>query len=584
MTQRHWFLAAALSTGLASCSQPNSDSNPGDTGSLQIALTSAPADVACLKIAVAGSRSTTKAIDLTAAAPTTYTFKGLPVGIATVSAEAFAGACAGLGTDAVPSYLTEAPVSVRIDPVDLAKVVVKLIRNGRLSVDVDFENGVQPYLVPTAPGVITKALFTAGDSVNTKPDGTPYRMVGIPDGLGAFDNGDGTFTVLMNHEISTGGIVRAHGARGAFVSKWTIRKSDLTVTKGEDLIKQVVLWDPLASAYKAPASGVAFSRFCSADLPARSALFDAASGLGYDGALFMDGEEAGNEGRAMAHALDGTSYELPRLGKMSFENSVANPKAAAFTIVALTDDGGPAQVYVYVGTKTNAGSPVDKAGLTNGKLYGVKVTGFTSEPPAAGIPAGTAFTLVDLGNVENKTGVALDADSVAAGVTSFQRPEDSAWDPSNPSDLYFVTTASFTGFSRLWRLHFTDLGNPAAGGTIDMLLDGTEGQKMFDNLTVNKKGQVTLQEDVGNQDHLGKVWRYDIATDKLTQVAQHNPFYFAPGAPQFLTRDEESSGVIDVSDILGPGWYLMDVQAHYATDVELVEGGQLLAVFDPAAK
>ncbi len=26
-------------------------------------------------------------------------------------------------------------------------------------------------------------------------------MVGIPDGLGAFDNHDGTFTVLMNHEL-----------------------------------------------------------------------------------------------------------------------------------------------------------------------------------------------------------------------------------------------------------------------------------------------------------------------------------------------------------------------------------------------
>ena len=56
-----------------------------------------------------------------------------------------------------------------------------------------------PYIVRSVPGVVTKSILTVGDSVNLKPDGiTPYRLVGIPDGLGAFDNGDGTFTLLMN--------------------------------------------------------------------------------------------------------------------------------------------------------------------------------------------------------------------------------------------------------------------------------------------------------------------------------------------------------------------------------------------------
>ncbi len=36
--------------------------------------------------------------------------------------------------------------------------------------------------------------------------------------------------------------------------------------------------------------------------------------------------------------------------------------------------------------------------------------------------------------------------------------------------------------------------------------------------------------------------------------------------------------------ILGPGWFMFDVQVHKAsTDPELVEGGQLLAMFvDPS--
>ena len=46
----------------------------------------------------------------------------------------------------------------------------------------------------------------------------------------------------------------------------------------------------------------------------------------------MNGEESGAEGRTFAHvvtgAQGGSSYELPYLGRMAFENSVANPGPA----------------------------------------------------------------------------------------------------------------------------------------------------------------------------------------------------------------------------------------------------------------
>ena len=443
-----------------------------------------------------------------------------------------------------------------------------------------------PYVVRSQPGVVTKAILTVGDSVNSKPDGAPYRMVGIPDGLGAFDNGDGTFSVLMHHELgATAGAVRAHGAKGAFVSKWTIRKDDLTVLKGEDLIQQIATWNATAGSYNAPAKGIVLNRLCSADLPAESAFY--ADGVGYNGRIFMDGEESGAEGRAFAHLMDGTSYELPRLGKFSWENSLANPATGAQTVVVGTDDSAGGQIYVYVGAKTTSGSPIDRAGLTNGSLYGVKVSNVAAEDPATGIASGTSFTLHNFGNVENTNGTLLEANSVAAQVTGFQRPEDGAWDPSNPNDFYFVTTASFTGNSRLWRLHFDDLANLAAGGRIDMLLEGVEGgHRMLDNLTITRRGQVVIQEDPGNQDYIARIWRYSIANDTLSEIAHHDPDRFAPGAPSFLTRDEEASGVIDVSNILGEGWFLLDVQAHYNIgDPELVEGGQLLALhFPPGSK
>jgi len=442
-----------------------------------------------------------------------------------------------------------------------------------------------PYVIGSQHGIQTRSILTVGDAVGG------YRMVGIPDGLGAFDNGDGTFTVLMNHELpNSSGVTRAHGAKGAFVSKWVVRKDDLSVVSGQDLIQNVATWNPTTGSYNAPAKGVVLNRFCSATLAPKSAFFDSASGLGYDGRLFMNGEETSG-GRAFAHALDGTSYELPRLGKLAYENSAANPSTGTKTVVVSQDDTTPlGQVYVYVGNKTATGNPVAKAGLTNGSLYGISVSGFATEPAATGIPSGTPFTAVSLGNVENTTGAQLEAASTANGVTLFQRPEDGSWDSQNPNVYYFVTTASFDGFSRLWRLTFNDASNPAAGGTIDMLLAGTEDggtgarYHMLDNITVDGRGRVIAQEDPGNQAYVARVWQYDPASDELTQIAEHDPARFAPGGSAFLTQDEESSGVIDLSGILGEGWFLLDEQAHYPTDEELVEGGQLLAVHVPPGK
>ena len=80
------------------------------------------------------------------------------------------------------------------------------------------------YLAPVAPGW-RSGLITVGESVNDKPDASPYCMGGIPDRLGAYDNHDGTFIVLMNHELrEVAGVRRAHGGIGAFISQWTSRK------------------------------------------------------------------------------------------------------------------------------------------------------------------------------------------------------------------------------------------------------------------------------------------------------------------------------------------------------------------------
>ncbi len=471
-----------------------------------------------------------------------------------------------------------------------------------------------PYVTPVEPGVKTTAIFTVGDSINH------YKMVGIPDGLGAFDNGDSTFTLLMNHEISGAneftpdGIARAHGGKGAFVSKWVIKKSNLAVVSGSDLIHNVNLWENGAYKFYGPSDTTkykSFLRFCSADLPAPAAFYNAATGKGTTERIYMNGEEfSDNRGRAFAHIVTGpnggTSYQMPWFGRAAWENAVASPASGDKTVVGLMNDGAitSSQVYFYVGTKTNTGSEVDMAGLTNGKLYGVKVTRFPQErvssklinlPPAPG----TRFSLAEVARPDTMSGITLDKVSFNLGITAFSRCEDGAWDPSKPNDFYFNTTDQLdkvydhlasdtnrasTGRSRLWRLRFDDVMTPEAGGTIEAVLDGTEGHNMLDNMAIDHYGHILLLEDVGNAPHNGKVWQYNTANDDLKMIAMHDTARFGdigiPAKAPF-NQDEETSGIIDVQEILGPGMFLCSDQAHYLIPGELVEGGQLFAIFNP---
>ena len=101
-----------------------------------------------------------------------------------------------------------------------------------------------PYVLPSQDGGKTVSILTVGDSV----DG--YRLVGIPDGLGAYESRPGTFTIFANHEIAqTLGTVRDHGATGAFVSNWVVRKKGLSVAAGRDHIVRVATWNAATSAY-----------------------------------------------------------------------------------------------------------------------------------------------------------------------------------------------------------------------------------------------------------------------------------------------------------------------------------------------
>jgi hypothetical protein len=203
----------------------------------------------------------------------------------------------------------------------------------------------------------------------------------------------------------------------------------------------------------------------------------------------------------------------------------------------------------------------------------------------------------NFGDVANKTGTALQAESTAAGVTEFLRPEDGQWNPVNEKDFYFVTTDNVTsagGRSRLYRLSFNDIANPETGGTIAALLNGTEGHEMLDNMTISADGKkIIMQEDPGGNARSARIWEYDIASGTMIDLAKHDPARFGDGAiaptPPF-TNNEESSGVIEITSMLTGvegydttnfRYYALDVQAHYPLGADLVEGGQFAIMAVP---
>jgi len=484
-----------------------------------------------------------------------------------------------------------------------------------------------PYLVSVNPNIRFESILSAGDAVGTKADGvTPWVFAGAPDGLGAFDNGDGTFTVLVSHEIQApaAATVREHGAAGAFVSELVIDKASLAVLSARDLANTMYTDANGDGVYVQEAR--ALIRLCSADLADVDAFFyagaDGVAGtdddLGTQDRIFLTGEETGPpftpvSGSAWAFVVNGdearTVWELPALGKFSWENAVASPNTGAKTVVIGTDDATPGQVYVYVGDKQADGTTIEKAGLTGGILYGIKADGIgpqltaaiPASPPFPAVPAtGTSenlltpattpmtgsFSLVAIPDANTLTGSQLEAASDAAGITEWFRPEDSCWDTIDPNRLYFVTTSSFTTPSRLWALDFVDVNDPTLGGTFTMLLDGTEGQRMMDNLTVDASGLVHIQEDIGNNPAVGRVLVYNPQTDALSVEATFDPVRFGPIVTPPFNQDEESSGIIDVTALLGDEdthAYLLDAQAHYAFPGplanEVVEGGQLLVMY-----
>jgi len=325
---------------------------------------------------------------------------------------------------------------------------------------------------------------TAGDVVGGK------TIAGVPDGMGAYANKDGTISVLSNHEISltnstfssddfAARTTRAYGGSGAMVTKFTIKPSTMQVTKVEEAIKKVNWFNydtgkyqstPQGPAAAPDSTGIApnhsgdINRLCSAYLAPAGALVSGKKG--WKTPLFFTGEEVGDESRVFVlDPLTSVAYQAPRLGLAAWENSVVISGTGDDTVIFSTEDGrdgigsatvSPAtasssdlasgsQVFLYRGTKTSTGTFMDRAGLNNGYLSVMKIAGvvdetqFRKDYPTKGTKVAVTFPEINWA----ADGETQNIQARLKG-TSLGSPEDIAFNPENKNEVYFVTKSSGT--------------------------------------------------------------------------------------------------------------------------------------------
>jgi len=474
------------------------------------------------------------------------------------------------------------------------------------------------YIIASNDAATIKPLAYAGDTISG------FTIKGIPDGMGAYRNADGTITLLSSHEVPSyapiGTFEKAQNGNkailGSAITKFTLNAAGDRILKASDFISSWSFYNYNTKAYQASPVGAApttqtlgmdkfISRFCAATLvPAGGLSFkDGGTTYGYEGAVYLAGEEDGDSGyaRGFAFDMDGNAINIARMGLASWENFAPNVKPGKNTVVMGDEDGSAtdSQLFMYVGTKTTSGTFADKAGLTNGKLHVMSIPNIANDNAfrttyGKNKPVDVTFaeTIWD-GDMKTQQ-----ADHNAKG-TEMSRIEDGQWDPSNPNVYYFVTTESNKdagatkenpsepGVSRdgggFWRLTFVDGQKPELGAKLELLLDGTEAPYLSkpDNMTMTSEGIVLLQEDPGNNAHVSRIVAFRPKDGKLAVVAEFNKDYFAKDGSKFMTIDEETSGIFDVTSLVSkPG----DTAKHFYFNAQVHTTGGYTARPDLTTK
>lgn len=481
-------------------------------------------------------------------------------------------------------------------------------------------------MTPVAPGVSLKVIGTAGDAV-----GSGYLLGGIPDGLGVIKSGN-KLRIITNHEWSNALPMAAARTStqgmtsGSYISELHLDLKSKKLVEGKDFMQWIDWYDystqqfgaiptaPSGAATKDSYGSVSHSylinRFCSSTLAPAGLFYDAKSGTGYKGAVYLTGEEGGDESRGFVGNQEGEMAQIPRFGLSAWETFVPAPTNSKSTVVFGNEDGSAtdSQVWMYMGTKSKTGEWYEKAGFTNGKTY-VLATDVANDNEFRSKYGKTGSAPVSFKEIDWTQNGKLQNDQARAVGMELARVEDGHFDPRRPNDYYFLTTESnkdpkataanpaLPTTSRdggaLWRLRLNDVKNPLKGGTLTMLLDGSEEPYLSkpDNMSIDNLGNILIQEDPGNNALRARVVSYRLSDGKLAVVTQFKSQYFDPTSASLITQDEESSGIVDVTEYFKTSksdkarYYMYVAQVHASVtksrpdltssaDEAAIEGGQ----------
>ncbi len=484
--------------------------------------------------------------------------------------------------------------------------------------------------VAGGPELKISSLITFGEFTNgLNPGDSVFTPVGVPDGMGAYDNRDGTYTLLVNAEVGPGkgygytvdGL--NPGVDGARISKFIIDKDidddasngfQSKVIAGGLAYKQVISPDPNF------AKG-AMNRFCGANLIKAGAF----QGRGFANTIFLMGEESAPGNRFFA--LDPSCeklYHVPGFGYGGWESATALDTGSSSTVAVMLFDDANAPLYLWVGSKL-AGSTdfLERNGMaaSSGSLYAWKADGIAATP--AGLGAVALNTAVAGEWVKLGTGAEIAALPDAAalrtlafgkGAMQFTRIEDGDVSPltgkqavfnstggSSPDlygSTYIIDLATAFGADGLLKTGLTTNLRVLVDTDKQAGLDRQLGVRNQDNLAWGTDNFIYIQEDrslaagtadgqFGSQE--ASIWKVDPLTGTTTRWAQidRSAVPIAYGQTDSSPLDGgnwESSGIIDVSDIYGgsPGsFFLGNVQAHSLLNGNingagyLAEGGQI---------
>ncbi len=389
--------------------------------------------------------------------------------------------------------------------------------------------------VAGGPALQVSSLITNGEFTNgLNPGDSVYAPAGIFDGLGAFDNKDGTYTVLANSELGNAAgvpyLVDGVALTGARISKFIIDKDiDNDASNGYQsaVISGGIAYSSIVDANGNRVTNSAqinggFSRFCSGSFEAANKF---GKERGFVDSIYLTGEETTN---GLIYALDtktDTLIALAGLGKAGWETAIQVDTGSRNTVGLLLMDDNTAPIYLWVGEKSDSERAdfLQHNGLAKeqGNLYTWVPTGGSigtaagtvGVPDSAdlnalalGIAAAGRWALVGSGNqVAGWDQPTLRANANALGALQLSRLEDANINPLNGQQVVFATTgnSAFGGADTFGNLITLDLSHAfnsqgLIGSTnstnLKVIYDGDREITRWDAANGNNNGVIDTAE------------------------------------------------------------------------------------------